>query len=95
MEGSFGGHTYVPEHDLVRLTGALKAVREIMADGKWRTLAELRFDTGEKYTESNLSARLRDLRKEIFGGLTVELRRRGDPKRGIHEYRVSPEKGQC
>lgn len=35
--------------------------------------------------EASASARLRDLRR---AGLTVERRRRGDPKAGLWEYRV-------
>jgi hypothetical protein len=58
-------------------------------DGAWNTLQEIQgvifFLYEKRDPEASISARLRDLRK---AGLTVERRRRGDPRAGIHEYRV-------
>ncbi len=56
----------------------------------WWTLAELRESFG--YPEASISAQLRHLRKERFGGYIVEKRRRVADK-GTWEYRVKP-KGQ-
>lgn len=58
-----------------------------MNDGKWRTLSEISALTGDG--EASISARLRDLRKDEFGGLNVDRRRRGDESRGLFEYRVT------
>ena len=44
-------------------------------------------------TEASVSARLRDFRKAKFGGSpdAVDRRRRGEAKRGLHEYRLAAE----
>lgn len=83
---AFDGETYEPEHDGARLSRLLERVRAVMLDGQWRTLAELVVSCGG--TEASVSARLRDLRKDRFGGWCVERRRRGAEKRGLFEYRV-------
>jgi len=59
-----------------------------MSDGQWRTLGELSALTGDP--EASISARLRDLRKPRFGGLTVE---RKYIRRGLFAYRVAGETG--
>jgi predicted transcriptional regulator len=82
----FGGETYEPEFDEGRLRRQLDRVRSLMTDTKWRTLAEIELATG--FPQASVSARLRDLRKQKFGGWVVERRRRGEGKRGLFEYRV-------
>lgn len=82
----FDGATYQSELDAPRLRSELERVRELMLDGQWRTLAEIREVTGG--SEAGVSARLRDLRKDRHGAHTVERRRRGNPKAGVFEYRV-------
>lgn len=86
----FGGATVEPE-DVPRLSRQLEAVRNIMADGKWRTLSELRAAVslylGKNVSEAGISARLRDLRKRQFGALCVE-RERVEGANGLHRYRV-------
>ena len=54
-----------------------------MADGQWRTLKEIAAATGAP--EASVSARLRDLRNERFGGYAVEREYIGD---GLWRYRV-------
>jgi len=85
----FGGSTYEPVHDEIRLTGQLLAVYEVMADGEWRTLDGLQHAVeaklGRRASQAALSARLRDLRKEQFGGFEVE-RERIDG--GLFRYRL-------
>lgn len=54
-----------------------------MSDAKWRTLGEVAKETGAP--EASISARLRDLRKEKFGGYLVERKYHGD---GLWAYRV-------
>lgn len=82
----FDGGTYVSRFDRQRLGAQLRAVKALMLDGEWRSLAQIRTATG--YPESSVSARLRDLRKIRFGGYAVERRRVGEPKSGMFEYRV-------
>ena len=87
----FDGRSYEPAHDQKRLGKQMQRVKEIMLSNatvpdEWMTLQEI--SMWACAPESSVSARLRDLRKECFGGFTVERRRRGDAKLGIHEYRI-------
>lgn len=82
----FDGRTYEPTHDQARLCSLLDNVRNLMLDGRWRTLGAINRIVGG--TEASISARLRDLRKERFGSFTVERRREGEAKRGLFSYRV-------
>jgi hypothetical protein len=77
------GVTFSPAHDTARLNDQLKRVMRLMLGGGWHTLREISDATGDP--ESSVSARLRDLRKQRFGGWTVERRRR---TQGTHEYQV-------
>lgn len=83
MRPRFGGATFDPALDEVRLTGLLERVREAMANGAWWTLAALVEKCGG--SEAGVSARLRDLRKIRFGAHTIERRRCGS---GLWEYRM-------
>lgn len=87
--GLFDGRTFEEDKDGQRLSRLLTAVKRCMQDGEWRTLAEIHRAIGYQGTEASVSARLRDLRKDKFGGYTVERRRRGEPSDGLFEYRVS------
>jgi hypothetical protein len=65
----FDGKTYDEKRDQDRLSRQYKRVFELMKDGEWRTLravAEVLEDP-----ESSIGARLRDMRKDRFGGHTV------------------------
>ena len=84
--GLFDGATFEPGCDQKRLSGQLSRVLLLMRDRQWRSLSEIASAVGG--SEAGVSARLRDLRKRRFGGHVVERRRRGDPVRGLHEYRV-------
>jgi hypothetical protein len=84
----FDGATYVAPLDHERLSKQLDRVREFMAPGAWHTLQEISDATGGD-PQASVSARLRDLRKEKFGGLVVERRRRGEGRRGLFEYRLA------
>ncbi len=83
-EPDFDGETYVEGLDKVRLTSQLRKVYEAMSDGQWRTLRALSRITGS--SESSVSARLRDLRKQKFGGRDI-LRER--VSKGLYHYRVN------
>lgn len=88
MQTLFDGKTFDPAHDAKRLGSQLLRVEALMRDGKWRTLAEI-VEAINGGSEAGVSARIRDLRKEKFGGYTIEHRRRGDPKLGLWEYRMA------
>ncbi len=80
----FDGATYDHERDHGRLNAQLRDVRNLMSDKQWRTLSEIAEQTGHPL--QSVSARLRDLRKSKFGGLTVE---REYISRGLYRYRVA------
>lgn len=79
----FNGPEYVPARDHARLTRQIDRIRELMLDGRWRTLDEIAIATGDP--AASVSAQLRHLRKERFGGYTVDRQGRGG---GLFEYRV-------
>lgn len=81
----FDGVTYERERDQDRLRAQLGRVRAAMLDHAWHTLPGLSNTTGDP--EASISARLRDLRKEKFGGYTVERRYLDG---GLWEYRLLP-----
>jgi len=83
----FDGSDYSPRHDRARLTGQILRVYETMLDGRWRTLDELAHATGDPH--ASISAQLRHLRKERFGGYRVDKRARGDRGHGLFEYRLA------
>lgn len=82
----FSGPAYYAPLDRDRLAGQLERIRDLMLDGVWRTLSEIAVQTRDP--ESSVSAQLRHLRKKRFGSYVVDKRRRGEPKRGLYEYRV-------
>lgn len=88
-EAKIDGATFDPKLDGARLDSQLERVRAVMRDGLWRTLAEIQRAIGGG-SEAAISARLRDFRKIRHGAWKVDRRRRGDPSRGLHEYRVEP-----
>lgn len=88
-EMTFDGRTYDPALDKERLSSLLAKVYWTLRNHPetWFTLSELYVRCGG--SEAGLSARLRDLRKAKFGSHVIAMRRRGDPKRGIFEYRLA------
>ena len=95
----FSGSSYEARLDGERLSRQLDRVRGLMllygpgsssVQVQWLTLGEISQALGPGNPEASVSARLRDLRKEGFGGYRVERRRRGEGKRGLFEYRVLP-----
>ena len=79
----FQGKTFDEDRDGKRLSVQLVKVRRLMADGLWRTLAEIAEATGAP--EASVSARLRDMRKPGGGGYIVE---REFVHRGLFRYRA-------
>lgn len=80
---AFDGRTYASDRDYERLSGQLKAVFDVMRDGKWRTLSEIQAHVDG--SEAAISARLRDLRKLKYGAHEVQ---REHIERGLYRYRV-------
>jgi hypothetical protein len=85
----FGGESFEPELDEVRLADQLARVRNLMADGQWRTPVAILEAVGQGSEQTAaITARLRDIRKPRFGEHLVERRRVGNT--GLFEYRVMP-----
>ena len=78
------GYTYDHGRDGARLNAQHMRVFELMRDGLWRSLAEIKDATGDP--ESSISARLRDFRKDKFGGHFVDRRNEGG---GLYVYRLT------
>lgn len=83
----FNGPEYKPELDHDRLACQHVIIRDLMLDGIWRTLGEI--EEATKFPQASISAQIRHLRKERFGGYLVSKRRRGNVKNGLYEYSVS------
>jgi hypothetical protein len=82
----FNGSDYDREHDQPRLARQHERIRDLMRDGRWRSLSEIATATGDP--AASISAQLRHLRKARFGGWTVEKRARALRERGLFEYRL-------
>ena len=74
--------------DMKKALTQLERVYNLMRDGNWRTLPEIKRALG-KGLDTSISARLRDLRKPIFGNYQVDCRGRNHI-RGLYEYRLIP-----
>ena len=72
----FDGVTFNPAFDHTRLTKQLGRVYNVLKYGRWYTLREL--SVLANGPEASIGAGLRDLRKDKFGGHTV------DRKRGLY-----------
>jgi len=83
---NFSGPAYSQPLDQDRLAGQHERIRDLMSDGEWRTLQEIKSVTHDP--ESSVSAQLRHLRKPRFGSHDVDKRRRGGS--GSWEYKVYP-----
>lgn len=70
--GDRDGSSFSRGRDLSRLNAQMADVYRYMSHGEWRTLADIATNTG--HPEASVSARLRDLRKDKFGGFNVERR---------------------
>ena len=82
----FSGACYEARHDKQRLTGQLEKIYDLMKDGRYRTLAEMRMRLG--YPEASISAQLRNLKKPAFGSHTLNKRSRGNRDIGLWEYQL-------
>ena len=80
----FNGSDYVHGRDFSRLSNQHDRVRESMLDGEWRTLEEIHSMTGDP--PASISAQLRHLRKERFGGYVVDKKYLGN---GLYQYKLT------
>jgi len=83
-DGDRDGSTYNHDEDYDRLNRQMKDVFRAVADGAWHTPPELEDKTGHSW--ASISARLRDLRKDKYGGYIVE---REYLAKGLWMYRIA------
>ncbi len=84
----FSGSTFSETKDRSRLAAQQQLVGELMSNGAWWTLEELRqalVDRGVPAVLTGVSARVRCLRKPEWGSHEIEHRRRSA---GLWEYRM-------
>lgn len=79
----FDGPTFNQQADGARLTRQMDVVKRCLTSGGWWTLRELHEASGG--SEAGVSARLRDLKKERFGGYVIEKEHLGG---GLWRYRL-------
>lgn len=84
----FNGPEYSPKVDDHRLYKQHDRIKALMSDQAWRTLPEIEAITGDP--AASISAQLRHLRKDRFGGFVIERRARGDRSDGLFEYKMMP-----
>lgn len=93
----FDGDTINDRRDTPRLIRQQDAVFAIMSAGRWMTIPGIKSMIWDRFkieaSEASISARIRDFRKERFGGYTVNRRRRDDLSPGLHEYQLVVEEG--
>lgn len=81
--------TALTRDEVMQLSGGRYRVYQIMKDGRWRTLWDIQRSVatryGAFYSETTISARLRDLRKAKHGGHQVHHRHLPDEP---FEYRL-------
>jgi len=81
------GSDYSINLDGERLVTQYQRLVNLMSDGKYRTLSEI---AGTLHIpESSASAQLRNCRKAVFGGHTIEKQRRGERTNGLFEYKLT------
>lgn len=85
-DNGFDGETFDPAQDGERLTGQLGRVFGAMRGGRWLSLGSLAVIVVG--SEGGVAARLRDLRKERFGGWEIE-RKRSETRPGLWLYRLN------
>lgn len=79
----FAGSDYKPERDNIRLGAQLERIFNLMKDGAWRTLEEIELKTGDP--QASISAQIRHLKKQRFGGHTVNKEYVGN---GLFKYQL-------
>lgn len=76
-------------------TSARDAVLEVLRDGSWLTPFEIQMEVAKRYrnfSDSAITARIRDLRKSQYGGHHIYCRKRDTSHLGYisraYEYRL-------
>ena len=83
LDGDRDGTTFTPDRDGDRLNRQMRLVYSAIRDERWHTLEEISQATGQP--EASISARIRDFRKDRFGGHTVNRRY---IRKGLWEYQL-------
>jgi len=83
----FDGDDYKPKYDKERLTGQLLEIFNFISDQEWHTLNDIEEDIG--FPQASISAQLRNLRKEKFGGFTINRKRSEERTSGLYYYRLN------
>lgn len=86
FDGPADGETYDDDRDRRRLSRQRQRTYEALSDHRWHTSVELTELVGDNW--ASVGARLRDLRKEQYGGYTIERR---CVRRGLWEFRMAEE----
>src|SRR5262245_53105006 len=72
---------------IVRLYGQNARVYNVLRDGEWHELWEIAERTGD--SEASISARIRDLKKDQFGGHEIDKQALMlGPRKGQFRYRL-------
>lgn len=88
----FNGPEYKKEKDFSRLITQHERVKGAMLNHNWLTISQISEMTGDP--PASVSAQIRHLRKDRFGGWIIERRARGDRSHGLFEYRIAGRKDQ-
>lgn len=83
-----------PIAEIQHLSRAIDLVHQVMEENDWLTLFEVQakvqaLPTGRFFSETCISARIRDLRKDKHGAHTVDRRKRAGT-RNLYEYKLIP-----
>lgn len=84
--GDRDGSTFSRSRDGVRLNEQCQDVFNFLSDNCWHTLREAHERTG--HPEASISARIRDLKKERFGGFKISKRYINN---GLWQYKMGGE----
>lgn len=87
---SYDDQGYDPALDRCPMTGQIRRLWAFMRDGQWRTLHRIALAIG--YLESSVSANLRNLRKQKYGGFTVNKRIGKNGFGWWWEYQMEPDR---
>ena len=85
-DSKFDGSDVVKKLDNPRLEKGITRIFNYMKGERWLTLETISESTS--IGESSVSAQLRNMRKDRFGGHTIEKRRKGERTSGLWEYKL-------
>jgi DNA-binding Lrp family transcriptional regulator len=85
---SFDGEDMDQERDGERLNRQMNIIRERMENAGWLSVQQLSNELG--FPATSVSAQIRNLRKDKFGGRYVERRYQGN---GLYQFKLHPVEG--